>query len=571
MAGKNNYAKDKRMSKENVSQKGKLWLKKEMRPYRAFVLFLTLVAVVTTALSLAFAYMVKYLINSATAKNTHALWIFSAVLLGVLLLRIALQTVSGYLAEKLRAKIVTELRTKTFSKILRSDYGQLQGYHSGELITRLTTDINEVSVDTVGLLPAIVGMVVQCLGAIVALLTIDPLFTAIYVVCGAIFGGITALFRKQIKKRQKDVLQADGASRSFMQESISSVMTLKAYGAEEKTTDKAKGLGEIYYQKRMKRNTVRTSMSAVFTLLSNFGLIFAVVWCSVSVLVGETTDYGSILSVILLLMQLQHPFSAFSSVIPVYYARLTSGERLQEIDALPCETLTNDTSSAKNLYSEMQSLAFENITFDYGRERVLTNASATVNKGEIVCVTGASGAGKSTLFKLLLNVFTPTSGRISLLGQSTKPITAKERGLFAYVPQGHFLFSGTIYENLTFFSEETDSKILDKKVQKALEIACADFVWDLPQGLDTPLLEGGSGLSEGQTQRLAVARAILSDRPILLLDEATSALDGETERKLVENIKNLQDKTCLIVTHREMALTIADKILRVENGNIEQK
>ena len=559
------------MSKENVSQKGKLWLKKEMRPYRAFVLFLTLVAVVTTVLSLAFAYMVKYLINSATAKNAHALWIFSAVLLGVLLLRIALQTVSGYLAEKLRAKIVTELRTKTFSKILRSDYGQLQGYHSGELITRLTTDINEVSVDTVGLLPAIVGMVVQCLGAIVALLTIDPLFTAIYVVCGAIFGGITALFRKQIKKRQKDVLQADGASRSFMQESISSVMTLKAYGAEEKTTDKAKGLGEIYYQKRMKRNTVRTSMSAVFTLLSNFGLIFAVVWCSVSVLVGETTDYGSILSVILLLMQLQHPFSAFSSVIPVYYARLTSGERLQEIDALPCETLTNDTSSAKNLYAEMQSLAFENITFDYGRERVLTNASATVNKGEIVCVTGASGAGKSTLFKLLLNVFTPTSGRISLLGQSIKPITAKERGLFAYVPQGHFLFSGTIYENLTFFSEETDSKILDKKVQKALEIACADFVWDLPQGLDTPLLEGGSGLSEGQTQRLAVARAILSDRPILLLDEATSALDGETERKLVENIKNLQDKTCLIVTHREMALTIADKILRVENGKIEQK
>ena len=559
------------MSKENVSQKGKLWLKKEMRPYRAFVLFLTLVAVVTTALSLAFAYMVKYLINSATAKNARALWIFSAVLLGVLLLRITLQTVSGYLAEKLRAKIVTELRTKTFSKILRSDYGQLQGYHSGELITRLTTDINEVSVDTVGLLPAIVGMVVQCLGAIVALLTIDPLFTAIYVVCGAIFGGVTALFRKQIKKRQKDVLQADGASRSFMQESISSVMTLKAYGAEEKTTDKAKGLGEIYYQKRMKRNTVRTSMSAVFTLLSNFGLIFAVVWCSVSVLVGETTDYGSILSVILLLMQLQHPFSAFSSVIPVYYARLTSGERLQEIDALPCETLTNDTSNAKKLYSEMQSLSFENITFDYGRERVLTNASATVNKGEIVCVTGASGAGKSTLFKLLLNVFMPTSGNILLRGERSQPLTAKERGLFAYVPQGHFLFSGTIYENLTFFSEETDNKILDEKVRKALEIACADFVWDLPQGLQTPLLEGGNGLSEGQTQRLAVARAILSDRPILLLDEATSALDGETERRLVENIKNLQDKTCLIVTHREMALTIADKILRVENVKIEQK
>lgn len=559
------------MTKEKSPSKGKLWLKKEMRPYMTYVLFLTVVAVITTALSLAFAYMVRYLINSATAKNATALWIFSAVLLGVLLLRIALQTLSGYCAERLRAKIVVQLRTKIFSKILRSDFGQVQNYHSGELITRLTADINEVSVDTVGLLPAIVSMIVQCLGAIVALLTIDPLFTAIYVVCGCMFGGITALFRKEIKKRQKDVLQADGASRSFMQESLSSVMTLKAYGAETKTSEKVDSLGGVYFDKRMKRNVVRTSMSAVFTLLSNFGLIFAIIWCSVSVLVVDTPDYGSILSVILLLMQLQHPFSSFSSLIPVYYARMASGERLQELDALPVETVAGNTQNVCALYQNMQAIAFENVTFDYGRERVLTNANAEIKKGEIVCVTGASGAGKSTLFKLLLNVFTPTSGDICLLGETGESlikVTARERGLFAYVPQGNFLFSGTIYENLTFFADEITEKSMDERVKSALEIACADFVWDLPQGVQTPLLEGGNGLSEGQMQRLAVARAILSDRPILLLDEATSALDSETERKLLENIKALQNKTCIIVTHREMALTIADRILRVEKGQI---
>ena len=318
------------------AENGKKWLKKEMRPYRGFIFFLTCLTVLSTGLSLAFAYMVQFLVNSASSKNVQLLWIFAAVLLGVLFVRIALQTLSGYAAEHLRAKITAELRTRTFGKILRSDYAKLQGYHSGELLNRLTTDIHEVAADTVGLLPAIVGMIVQCLGAIAALLTIDPLFTLVYVICGCAFGGISAFFRKQIKKRQKEVLEIDGKSRAFMQEGVSSVMTIKAYGAEVKTEQKAQGISELYYQKRMRRMRLRSLMNAVFSLLGNFGLIFAVIWCSVSVLNGNT-NYGSILSVILLLMQLQHPFSAFSSIVPVYYARLTSSERLNEIEELPCE------------------------------------------------------------------------------------------------------------------------------------------------------------------------------------------------------------------------------------------
>lgn len=541
-----------------------------MRTYRVFILFLTVFTVIATALSLAFAYLVRYLINSATGGEPKKLWIFAAVLLGVLLLRIFLQTITGFFSEKLRARIVAELRVRCFSKILRSDYGKVQGYHSGELLNRLTTDIQEIAVDTVGLLPSVVGMIVQCLGAIAALLTIDPLFTAIYVVCGGIFGLITAFFRKQIKKRQKEVLQADGESRAFMQEGISSVMTLKAYGAEEKSTKKASSLADAYYQKRMRRNALRSSMGAVFSLLSNFGLIFAVVWCSVSVL-GGNDDYGSILSVILLLMQLQHPFAAFSSLIPAYYARIASGERLSEIDELPCETISQNDNNCKKAYESLTEIDFDNVAFDYGREGVLFGINAALKKGEIVCLTGASGAGKSTLFKLLLNVYAPSEGKIRLKGDEDKELTAKDRGLFAYVPQGRFLFSGTIYENLTFFAEERDHARLQEKVKQALEVACAEFVWELPQGLETPLGEGGAGLSEGQTQRLAVARAVLSERPILLLDEATSALDGDTERKLLENIKKLKDKTCLIVTHRPAALAIADCVLTIENGKVTEK
>ena len=556
------------MAKTKARENGKAWLQKEMRPYNGGIFFITVLTCFSTLFSLAFAYMTRYLINSASDGKKTLLVVFSAVLLGLLLLRIAIQTLSGYLAEKLRAKITAQQRTKLFSKILRSDYAKIQGYHSGELINRLTTDIQEVAVDTVGLLPAVVGMAIQCVGAIIALMTLNPYFTCLYVVCGAIFGGLTAVFRKQIKKRQKEVLQADGQSRSFMQESISSVMTLKAYSAERKTTDKAQGFTDAYYQARMRRNTLRSGMSALFSLLSNFGLILAIVLCSVSILVQGNDDYGSMLSMILLLMQLQHPFSAFSSVIPAYYSRLASAERLSEIEDIAVEQTSDNAANINALYLDMQSILVDNVYFAYDRDAIFSGASTIIHKGEIACLTGASGTGKSTLFRLLLQVYEPTDGAIYIRMQTDDiPLTAKMRGLFAYVPQGNFLFSGTIYENLTFFCEDLGANA-DEKIKAALQTACAEFVWDLPQGLQTVLGEDGDGLSEGQTQRLAVARAILSNRPILLLDEATSALDSETEKKLLENIRALQNKTCLIVTHRPAALEIADKILTVENHKI---
>lgn len=554
------------MKNKTVSNVGKIWLKKELRGYKTPVVFLACVSAITTLFSLVFAYLVRYLINSATGGNMPLLLTFALVLLGVMLFRIGLQTLSGYYAEKLRAKITADLRTRVFHKILRSDYAKVQSYHSGELLNRLTTDIQEVAVDTVGLLPALTGMIVQCVGAIVALLTIDPWFTLIYVVCGGVLGGISATFRKQIKKRQQQVLQADGKSRAFMQEGVSSVLTLKAYGAEEKTMQKSQAFVDEYFGARQKRNVLRSCMNAVFSLLGNFGLIFAVVWCSVSVLNGNT-DYGSILSVILLLMQLQQPFTSISSLVPIYYARITSGERLHELDNLPCEGI--QTKQTENRF-DLSEISFENVSFTYGRNQVLLDASASIKQGEIVCLTGASGAGKSTLFKLLLNVFTPNAGALWLTntnGEKT-PLNAEWRGLFAYVPQGNFLFSGTIYENLTFFADDKDEEDMPTRVENALKVACAEFVFDLPQGLQTPLYEGGAGLSEGQLQRLAVARAIVSDRPVLLLDEATSALDSETEERLLENLHNLQNKTCLIVTHRPAALAIADRVLTVENGKI---
>ncbi len=553
--------------------KAKLWLNREMRPYRVSILSLTVLGSIATLSTLAFAYLVRYLINTAADGDKKLLCIFSAVALGLLLLKIFIRTFDSYYAEKLRSKMVSSLRTKTFSRVLRSEYAGLQGYHSGDVLNRLTSDINEVTVDTVGFLPTVTGMILQCVGAVVALLTIDPLFTCIYVVCGLIFGGLATLFRKRIKKCHKEVMEADSAFRAFMQESLGATMTLKAYGAEGRVEEKTAQIATEYYEKRKQRNILRAIMSGLFSLLSNFGLIFAIVWCSFSVLKGNN-DFGSILSVILLLMQFQQPLTAFSSVLPVYYARLASAERILELEEIPKEDLISQDDNAAD-YENLQEIVFENIDFSYGREIIFEDASVRFKKKEIICLTGMSGAGKSTIFKLLMSIYKPNKGGILLLGTfdgaEKIPLNETSRALFAYVPQGNFLFSGTIYENIKFFAEEQKEDKLLQKIKQALSAACADFVWELPDGLQTSLNEGGAGLSEGQLQRLAVARALLSERPILLLDEATSALDADTEKTLLENIKNFTDKTCLIVTHRPAALHIADRIITIENGKIRAK
>lgn len=592
------------------TEKGKAWLKREMRPYRPFILFLTALTVAGTLLSLAFAYLTRYLVNSASEKDGKRLILFAVILLSTLLLRILVQTAVKYLSEKGRAKISVELKNKLFFRTLRADYASFEKYHSGDLLNRFDSDVTEVAADSVNIFPAVAGMIVQCVGAVAALLTLDPLFTAIFVAGAAVVGILTALFRRKVMSYHREMTEAKGESRAFMQESLTSALTLKAYGTEEKSAEKSRGLLDIYYRKRMKRARFTAGMSGVFSLLGNAGFIFAVIWCGVGIMRG-TTDYGSILSIVLLLGQLQHPVSAFSSVMPLVYARAASAQRLCELEEIPPEP--QGSSDIGPLYAGLERfIVEERITFDYGRERLFCGASAEIEKGSVVCITGGSGSGKSTLFKLLLNVYTPLSGGVyaALHGEKI-PLTAKERGLFAYVPQGNFLFSGTIRENLIFFSEEKDEAlserggntseknkgnsesresareknkgisengesarekkgdVSEKKISAALKAACAEFVWELPEGLDTPLRERGGGLSEGQLQRLAVARALLSDRPVLLLDEATSALDGETERKLLENIKNTSGKTCLIVTHRPAALEIADRVLRIENGKIE--
>lgn len=554
------------MKEKQTSEQGKAWLKQEMRPYRASIAFITVLYVLATVASLAFAYFVQYLVKGAEDGDTNSILLFSGILLGILVIKIGSHVFYNYQSERIRGKMTSEKRSALFGKLLRADYATVGKYHSGDLLNRLTSDLSEVVVDSVGLPPSLIGMAVQCAGAIAALITLDPLFTGLYVLCGIVGGGVMALFRKRVKQYHKQFMQADGDSRAFIQEGISSLLTIKAYGAENRMAERSLRHSNEYYRTRMKRNLLHSFMTLLTAILGNIGLIFAVIWCSFRMLNGAM-EFGMMLSVILLLNQLQQPFASVSGIIPVIFSRQASAERLAEISfevesaALPESRIDYDNFSA---------LRFENVSFDYGREKVLNSVSMSINKGETVCIVGNSGSGKSTLFKLMLGVYEPTSGEIQVECSEGEPFLGARcaNNLFAYIPQGNFLFTGTIRENVLFFAEETPS---DEEIQKVLITAQAGFVFDLPDGLDTMLNERGAGLSEGQQQRLAIARALLSNRPILLLDESTSALDSQTEKELLSAIQTLQNKTCVLVTHRPAALAIADRVYEILDGEVSVK
>ncbi|MBQ7373389.1 MAG: ABC transporter ATP-binding protein [Clostridia bacterium] len=544
---------------KKAQSKSKIWLDKNVGKYRPSIVFLTVLTVFATFCSVGFAYLSSYLINSATAKDSRGIIIFSCVVLGLLFGRVVLRALINYFSEKYRATITADLRSKIFKKVLKSKYEEVSKYHSGELITRITGDVAEISGSTVGLLPQAVGIVFQIVGALVALVGVDPYFTLFLVLGGAVIIGISTFLRKKTKWFYKEIMKADGNSRSFMQESVVSELTIKAFGAEEKTSQKADETLKIYKNRRLGRAKLNSLLGVLYSLVTHVGLVFAIIWCAFGIIRGM--DYGAVLAIVLLMEQLQRPLNSVSAIMPAYYSRQASAERLCEIDEMQEEkTQTNSVID----YKDINGISVKNATFYYDKEKVLDGFSVDFIKNGVTCLYGVSGGGKSTLFKLLLGVYSLVDGKIGFeTNFGFKEVGAEHRSLFAYVPQGNFLFSGTVYENLTFFSNEINQDVLMEKVKKAIADSCSEFVYDLPDGLNTKLNEQGGGLSEGQKQRLAVARAFLSERPILLLDEATSALDDDTEKRLIENVKKMTEKTCIIISHRQAVIEFADKSIKI--------
>ncbi len=503
--------------------------------------------------SVSLAVFAKLIIDCAASKNREELIKNAVILLLVIVFQIALKLAGKALEVRVSGKLEMKYKTKLFSNILKKDYLKISAFHSGELMTRLTSDVTLVSQAVTSIVPSVVSMVTRLLCAFAVLFYLDRWFALLFLAAGIALFVFTRIFRGSMKKLHTRVQQADGKVRSFMQESIESILVVKIFGVGDKLKEKAKGLQLEHYDAKIRKNRWSIFANLGFSAAFSFGYLFALTWSGLKLCAGSIS-FGTLTAIMQLISQ--------------YYSMLASAERIIEIENMPSSKAVNDKSvDTKKLYEELECIKFDNVSFSYDRDVVLENGSFEIDKNDFVMISGISGIGKSTLFKLMVGVLPVDEGKISIeSGGKSYAVDKYTRPLFAYVPQGNMLFSGTIRENLKFVNSEAS----DAEIMEAARISCADeFISELPEGLDTVLLENGHGLSEGQVQRLAIARAVLTDAPILLLDEATSALDEATEKKLLSNIKQLKEKTCVIISHKSAAYDICNKELRIKDKNIE--
>ena len=525
------------------------------------IAWICVLTVILVLLSLSVTLVTKELIDAAVSSRAETIWHYGLILLLIVLAQIAIRFKLSLMRIQASAVLQRNLQGMLVREILAKEYTKLKSYHSGELVNRVFSDTGVIKNGVLSILPGLVSTVVSFVGAAVILITLDWRFVLLLSVAGVIGTIVAVLFRKPMKERHKRMHQAEDKLHSSIQETLENIRLIKASISEKRVYRQIDNRQELLEKEQIRQGKFSVLMNNSMGLMFDFSWLFCMLWGSAAIFRGELT-YGSLAAMIQLIGRVQGPIASAVSIAAEVYGVTASAERLIELTELPSET-TSDT------LNDFEEIVIDHATFRYddGTDDVLQDINCTIQKGEFVALTGTSGGGKSSLFQLLLGIYPPNNGKVAFRTGITETIACREtRALFAYVPQGNTLFSGTLRENLIMF---TDSASEDQ-ILEAVKAACID---DLVEeiGLDAELGERGVGISEGQAQRVAVARALLTQAPILLLDESTSALDEETEARMLQNISAMRDKTCLIVTHRRAALAICDYRLHLSEGHMEKK
>ena len=551
------------------------WLWQVTGLYKTGVAVLFVVQVTFGVCGVASAMLFRALIDGAVGGQAERFLWAAACLAGLYLGEDLLASAEHFLYEWTRASLENCLKERLFSCLLHKDYASVTAVHTGEWISRLTSDTSVVAGGAIDILPDLGGMLARLAGAMAALFFLEPAFFYVLVPLGILMLLLTASLRKVLKRLHKKIQEANGAVLSFLQERLESLMILRVFSMENRTLQEAAQKMKQHKAARIKRNHLSNLCSFGFGVTVDAGYLLSAVYCGYGILQGNIT-YGTFTAVLQLVGQIQSPFAGITGVVPQYFAMIASAERLMEAEQYPEDGsgVSLPADKIRRFYEEQfESLGLQNASFSYQNAdrdgpgtqetHVIDHLDLEIRKGEYVAFTGRSGCGKSTLFKLLMCLYPLDAGRRYLRARKNGkteeyPLTALWRGLFAYVPQGNQLMSGTIREVVAF--GDPSAMAQDDRLLRALQVACADsFVLKGERGLDTQLGERGAGLSEGQMQRIAIARAVFSDRPILILDEATSALDEDTEQRVLQNLKEMTDKTVLLITHRPAALRICDR------------
>lgn len=516
-----------------------------------------LIGLLGVIVSLSSVWAVQHAIDVASHEVKGEI-ITAVLLMGVLILcDFALNITSVWIRNLLGIKAQNRMQQKLLDRILRSEWKGKESHHSGDVLNRLEIDVANVVNFLTEIIPNSLSTLALFLGAFFYLFAMDWRLAIVIVIMIPIFVVFSKIYMRQMRHLTSEVRNSDSKVQSILQETIQHRMLIKTLEGDSEAVNRLEGTQSV-----LRNNIVRRTKFSVFSYLVlnlgfSIGYLIAFGWAAIRLSAGTLT-FGGMTAFLQLVNRIQSPARQLTRLVPSFVSVFTAAERLMELEEDPLEEQGDSI-----VMDSPCGVRFKNVTFAYedSEDNVIEHLNYDFYPGSCTAILGETGSGKTTLVRIILALLKPMNGMVEIYNKlENKQLSPLLRTNFVYVPQGNTLMSGTIRDNLRL------GKITatDEEMKEALKQSCAEFVFDLPNGLETECTEQGGGLSEGQAQRISIARALLRNRSIMLFDEATSALDPETERQLLKNLLEKHDKTIIFITHRPAVVEYCDQTLTIE-------
>ena len=532
------------------------WLWEAWRGNRLQAVLNALIGVADVVLSLAQVWAVKHAIDVASGADTGSIYWAVGIMAALILGNFAINISGVWVRNILGIRAQNRMQQQMLNHIMQSEWHSKAHHHSGDILNRLEIDVSNVVTFLTETIPNTLSVLMMFIGAFFCLFAMDKTLAVILVAIIPLFLAVSKIYMQQMRRLTREVRDSDSRVQAVMQETIQHRMVIKTL---EACNDMVQRLENT--QAKLRENVVRrTSFSIFSNFIINFGFalgyLIAFLWAALRMSAGTLT-FGGMTAFLQLVNKIQSPARNLTKLAPAFVSVFTAAERLMELAAEPLEEQGEPITVGAPC-----GIRLENVTYKYedGTKNVISNLSFDFRPGSCTAILGETGAGKTTLVRMLLALMKPKEGRIVLYNDMEEhTLSPRMRCNFVYVPQGNTLMSGTIRENLRLGKPSAT----DEEMKEALLMSCADFVFSLPDGLSTKCGEQGGGLSEGQAQRIAIARALLRDKHIMVFDEATSALDGDTECRLLGNILDNNSRTVIFITHRPAVLQYCNEQLHL--------